>query len=69
MEMEFIAVSVSQEGKGQVYRLKEPNPFAGEESGQVASVAYRLASENSTYCTCTCMIYTLNKKDNHYKIC
>ena len=33
----------AKEGKGQVYRLKEPNPFAGEESGQVASVAYRLA--------------------------
>lgn len=45
MEATYINQNFSQqtlvEGKGQVYRLKEPNPFAGEESGQVASVAYR----------------------------
>ena len=31
--------------EGQTMDFREPNPFAGDEAGQVASVAYRCAGE------------------------
>lgn len=39
---EFIGVLCAQEGRS--HPMREANPFAGEEAGQVASVAYRQAA-------------------------
>ena len=39
---EFIGVLCVQEGRS--HPMRETNPFAGEEAGQVASVAYRQAA-------------------------
>ena len=45
---EFIGVLCVQEGRS--HPMRETNPFAGEEAGQVASVAYRQAAAQFLVC-------------------